>query len=240
MESLLTLSIGHYRAVEMMLRLVVALVAGSALLLALSTMCVATRCRFPLILSSVALLMAAWFESGIAKAWQGAFELAGSSYCATGLPLAGEDRVLAWALGVPALLFCFGLIELDRGSMGFRHLCVITLLMALLGPVVFMVTVLGTLYSLRLFGNIALRPTAGTSRCMIIAIRIGLASIAMALVLLLMGRMNLLPLGSNAETILVRGELLRAVSDVLAVSVPALALLTAVLNLPEKDETSRI
>lgn len=236
MDSLLTLSIGDYCTVDLALRLTVALVAAAAFLLGLSTMCVGRRLRFPLILGSVALFTAAWFESCISRAWQGAFELAGSSYCVTGLPLASEDRILAWALGVPALLFCFGLVQLHRGSKGFRNLCVTTLLMALLGPFVFMATVLGALVCLGLLGGIARRPIPATSPYMIVACRIGLMAMATGFVLVMMGRMHLLPLGTSADTILVRGEIIRAASDVLALVLPAFALLTIVLNLEEKEK----
>ena len=69
MDSLLTLPLGDYRSVELMLRMVVALIAMMALLLGFSTLCVTPRFRFPFIFSSVALLGAAWFESGVWVAW---------------------------------------------------------------------------------------------------------------------------------------------------------------------------
>jgi hypothetical protein len=235
MDTLLTLGFGQFHAVDLVFRVAAVLVAMTAVLMGLSTMCVGRRLRFPLFLASVTLLGSAWFESGIARAWQGAFELAGSSYCVTGMPLAGEDRVIAWAFGVPALLFCFGLVQLDHESRNFRHLWVTTLLMALFGPFVFMATVLGMLYCGSLFSGFVLRPIPATSRLMIIANRIGLAAMLSGLALVMLGRIHGLPLGHTAESMLVRGEIIRALSDVLALVIPALALLTVVLNLPEKE-----
>lgn len=240
MESLLTLSIGQFHAVDLAIRIIAVLVAAAALLLAMSAACIPVARRLPLIISAVALAAAAWFEAGVSGAWRGAFELAGSSYCVTGLPLAGEDRVIAWALGVPALLFCFGFAQIDHRSREFRHLCVATLLMALLGPIFLTVAVAGLFYSLTLLRNLWLKPSNAVPSIVTYANRIGLGGLAVALLLTFLGAVHLLPLGSTAEALLVRGEVIRSLSDLLALVLPAIALVTVIYNLSEKETGSDV
>jgi hypothetical protein len=48
------------------------------------------------------------------------------------------------------------------------------------------------------------------------------------------GHLHLLPLGKTVDSILVRGELIRSVSDILALALPGAALLVCILNLPQK------
>lgn len=235
MESLLTLSIGQFHAVDLALRIDGVLVAVAALLLAMSAFCVPVVRRLPLIISASGLAGAAWFQAGVSSAWRGAFELAGSSYCVTGLPLAGEDRVIAWALGVPVLLFCFGFAQIPRGGREFLHLCVATLVMALLGPIFLTVAVAGLIYSLTLLRSLWLKPSKAAPSIVTSANRIGLGGMAVALLMTLLGALHLLPLGSTAESVLVRGEVIRSFGDLLALAVPAIALMCAVLNLQAKE-----
>lgn len=234
MDSLLTLSIGDYRLVDLTLRLATALVAGAALLLGLSTMCVGRRLRFPLILGAVALFAAAWFESGVAKAWQGAFELAGSSYCVTGLPLASEDRILAWAFGLPAILFCLGLSQLDHDSKTFRNLCWAVMGLAILGPLFHALFLIGFVLCVIRLRSIILR-SVGVSPVVLTANRIALLGMAVGILLTEAGHLHLLPLGKNADSILVRGELIRSFGDLLALALPGAALLACVLSLQKKE-----
>lgn len=232
MESLLTLSIGDYHAVDVALRLAAVLVAATAALLALSSACVERRLRFPLLLSATALAAAAWFGSGIAGAWRGAFELAGSSYCVTGLPLASEDRVLAWAFGIPVVLFCIGLAQLDHGSKQFRILCWATLGMAIFGPFLNLLFLIGFVVSVIQLRSLAL--DSKRSPVLLTANRFALAGMVVGVLFTELGALHLLPLGKTAESILLRGELIRSLSDILALSLPGVALLTGLLNLDQK------
>ena len=235
MESLLTLPVADYRAIDLALRLVLALVGAVALLLGLSSMCVGRPLRFPLILASVALGIAACFESGISRAWQGAFELAGSAYCVTGLPLASEDRIIAWAFGLPAMLFCLGLVQLDHGSKSFRNLCWSVLGLALLGPFFNYLFLLGFLSCVTQLRGLVI-PAAGESSTICTgANRIALLGMAVGILLTESGHLHLLPLGKTVESILVRGELILSFSDILALALPAAALLVCILNLPQKE-----
>jgi len=235
MDSLLTLSIGDYHLVDLTLRLTMALVAAAALLLGLSTMCVVRRLRFPLILGSVALFAAAWFESGIARAWQGAFELAGSSYCVTGLPLASEDRILAWAFGLPSILFCLGLSQLDPASKPFRHLCWSVLGLAILGPLFHALFLIGFVLCVIQLRGITFPAAAGSSLISTAANRIALLGMTVGIMLTEAGHLHLLPLGKTADSILVHGELIRSFGDMLALALPGATLLVSILNLLRKD-----
>lgn len=233
MDSLLTLSIGDFRAVELMLRLVVALVAMTALLLGFSTICVTPNLRFPLILTSVALLGAAWFESGVWSAWKEGFELAGSSYCVTGQLLAGEDRIIAWALAVPVLFFCLGLLQAGRIS-SFKsplaRLGAAALALGVFSP-------LSSLLSLVLLGAVIWLlcwkiASSSTSRpnSFLWESQLAAGSISLAFFITLLGRWHLLPLGRSVESILVRGELIRSLCEVLSLVIPAIILLVAILG----------
>lgn len=234
MDSLLTLPIGDFRAVELTLRLTVALVAMTAFLLLFSISCTAGRLRLPLILASVALLGAAWFESGVWLGWKQGFELAGTSYCVTGQLLSGEDRILAWSLGVPAILFCFGLLRIPRGEghrSAWTRFCAAILLLALLAP-------FSSLLALALLGWVlwslcfkAPSVATGSSVSLRRECLIASGSIALPFLITLLGGWHLLPLGKSAEGILVRGEIIRSLCDILSLVVPAVILLTAVLRL---------
>jgi hypothetical protein len=56
-------------------------------------------------------------------------------------------------------------------------------------------------------------------------------SIALPFLINLLGGWHLLPLGKSAEGILVRGEIIRSLCDILSLVVPAVALLIGVLRL---------
>ncbi|NBZ96074.1 MAG: hypothetical protein EBR40_06570 [Proteobacteria bacterium] len=235
MESLLTLSDADYRAIDLILRLAVALIGGVALLLGLSTMCVGRQLRFPVILASVALGTAAWFESGISRAWQGAFELAGAAYCVTGLPLASEERIIAWAFGLPAIFLCFGLIQLDLRSKFFRNLCWSVLGLALLGPFFNYLFLLGFLSCVTQLRGLVIPASCESSTVCTAANRIALLGMTVGILLTEAGHLHLLPLGKTTDSILVRGELIRSISDILALALPGAALLACILNLSQKE-----
>jgi hypothetical protein len=234
MDSLLTLPLGDFRAVELTLRLTVALVAMTALLLLLSISCTAGRLRLPLILASVALLGSAWFESGVWLGWKQGFELAGTSYCVTGQLLSGEDRIVAWSLGVPAILFCFGLLRIPWGeghAAAWTRFCAAVLLLALVAP-------FSNLLALALLGWVlwflcsgAPSIAKGSSVFLRRECLLASASIALPFLITLLGGWHLLPLGKSAEGILVCGEIIRSLCDILSLVVPAVILLTAVLRL---------
>jgi hypothetical protein len=237
MESLLTLAIGEYRAVELTLRLTATLTGMTALLLGLCITCAERRFRLPLILSSVSLLGAAWFEVGVWLAWKEAFELAGSSYCVTGHPLAGEDRIIARALAVPALLLSFGMVRLSPGKGGGCPPSGFTLAILLLAcalPV-------SSLAAFCLLGWAAwllcFKPPATATAPLVPEIRPAIGSIALALFIALLGGWRLLPLGSSADSLLVRSEIIRSAADLLAFVIPSLLLLKGVLKLSDRESS---
>jgi len=229
MESLLTLSIGNYHAVELTLRLTVALTGMTALLLLLSTTCAPSRFRLPLFLSGVALIGATWFELGTWLAWKEAFELAGTSYCVTGHLLAGEDRIIAWSLGVPAILFCFALVQIpwgQEGSVLLKRLAAVLLGLAIFAPFSSTIGLLLLGYALYLlcFGT----PQAD------LTIKVASISILLGMVITVLGSFHLLPLltaGKSADAVLVHGEIIRSICDILSLVIPSIALLTKVLTL---------
>jgi hypothetical protein len=233
MESLLSLSTGDFRAVELTLRLTMALVVMSSLMLALCVTCTASRQRFPLILASVALLGAAWFESGVWTAWKEGFELAGTSYCVTGQPLAGEDRIIAWSLAVPALLFCFELVRTPWGngqSPAIARFGAGALLLGLLAPLSHLLALV--LLGLGLWRLCFHSPAASKDHPLPIdrESRLAAGSILFAFLITLLGGWHLLPLGKSAGGILVRGEIIRSLCEILSLVVPSLLLLKGVLN----------
>ena len=220
MDSLLALPIGDFRTVELTLRLTMALVAVMAVLLGFSTTCVPPQFRFPLILSSTALLGAAWFESGVWVAWKEAFELAGASYCVTGQLLAAEDRIMAWSIGVPALLGSFALLGRPRGE---RGTLILLVLLALLAPA-------SSIMALLVLGILGWRFWKPGNPCAR-HLRVAHAWVVGLLLLTLLGSWHCLPLGKVAGRILIRGEVVRSFCDILSFVIPALLLLTGVLRI---------
>lgn len=230
MESLLTLPIGDYRAVELSLRLTMLLIVMTALLQILCLSVVERRFRLPLILSSVALLAAGWFESGVWLAWKEAFELAGTSYCVTGHLLAGEDRIIAWSLGAPALLICFGLLQLNPREKVFRNLCWMALGWAILGPFYQIMALIGfVLCGVQLRG--ILPSSSKKQESLRTETIIAIASMALGFTVTELGCLHLLPLGKTAEETLIRGEVIRSLCDLVTLVVPGVALLIGILRI---------
>jgi hypothetical protein len=228
MESLLTLSLGEYSSVEIALRLAVTLVAMTAVLLALTASCIAPRLRFPLFLTAVALGGAAWFESGLWQSWKEAFELAGTSYCVTGHLIADHDRITAWSLGVPAILFSFGLVQIDghKKDRCIVQLGVLLLLVALAFPFFTFIAFFPLIYAAFLLKN---NPLGLVAR---------LAPI-IVLICLLFSEAQAhyhFSLGGGTSGELVRGEILRSVVDLFSLVIPALLLLIGVLRLSKADQ----
>jgi hypothetical protein len=230
MESLLTLPIGDYRAVELTLRLMVALIVMTSLLQILCLSVVEHTFRFPLILVSVALLGAGWFEAGVWIAWKEAFELAGASYCVTGHLLAGEDRIIAWSLGSPAILIGFGLLFLNTREKVFRNLCGAALVWVVLGPFFQIVSLISfVLCALQFRGILTISSKKqGVPREEIL---VAITSMALGFIVTELGYFHLLPLGKLAEVNLIRGEMIHSLCDLLALVVPGAALLIGVLRI---------
>ncbi|MEI7962446.1 MAG: hypothetical protein WCI42_01290 [Verrucomicrobiota bacterium] len=235
MESLMTLSIGDFRAAELSLRLTVALIGMTSLLMLLGITCTEARYRLPLIISGVALLGAAWFEAGVWMAWREAFELAGTSYCVTGHLLGGEDRVIAWSLGVPAILMAFALFKLTfekAGTKQFRLTAMGVLLLAIVTP---FSGVLGFLLFVAVAFLLGYRITrSNPARKYILT---ALASTALGILLpATLGSLHSLGGGSSGD--LIRGEILRSLIDILSLVVPAVILLIGALRLPDQEVTA--
>lgn len=224
MESLLTLPIGDHHTVELTLRVMVTLIVMTALMQIFCLIVADRRVRLPLIISGVALLGAGWFESGVWGAWKEAFELAGASYCVTGHLLAGEDRIIAWSLGVPAILIAFGLLHLKPNTSSFRYLFGAALGWAILGPFFQVVPLLGYAACILQLRKVLKGETLVAVACM-----------ASGLLLTEFGNFHLLPLGKTAAEMLVRGELVHSLCDFLLLVVPGVALLIAALRISGVD-----
>lgn len=240
MDSILTLSIGDFCSVELLLRVVVALVAMTALLLALCLTCAPVRFRLPLILPSVALFGAAWFESGVWSAWKGGFELAGTSYCVTGQLLAGEDRIIAWVLVIPVTFLSFGLMRFScyPGEERLRlpaRFGVSALLLAVVAPFSSLLAlfILGWMIWFLCMNVGKGRPLPFAREC-----RLACGSIALASLITILGGWHLLPLGKSAEGILVRGEIIRSLCDLLSFVVPSVILLAGVLRISSREQVA--
>lgn len=234
MDSLLTLSLGGYRTVELLLRLTVALTGMAGLLMALSAGTLPPKRRIILLLPAVALGGAAWFESGVWLSWREAFELAGSSYAVTGQLLGDEDRIIAWSLAVPPLLLAFGMVSMPWGKAGgFRleRLAGTVAALALLAPFSRVVELALVAYAFHLLLR---QSPAGTSSpsTLVTETRVALGAVAFGILIMLLGSWHLLPLGREAETRLVRGEIFRALGDLVGLCLPAAALLVGLLRLP--------
>lgn len=243
MESLLTLSLGDYSAVELTLRLTVVLIAMTALLLLLATLCVTRSFRLPMIITAVALGGAAWFESGTWIAWKEAFELAGTSYCVTGHLLAGENRIIAWSLAIPAILFSFGLILIPSGKTGETRLlwlAVAMLALALAAPLSLFLALLISLFAIKwiLYKEISLHhffSKNGFSQLkakspLFGKFALGLAFIFLGMVANFLGSHHLFFFGNGVNAELVRGEIIRSLIDVFSLILPSIILLIGVLK----------
>jgi hypothetical protein len=221
MESLLSLPVGEYRAVDLILRLTLVLMVITALLQILCISVVSRRFRLPLILSGVVLLGAAWFESGVWFGWKDAFELAGISYCVTGHLLAGEERIIALSLGLPAIFVCFGLLHLHPREKGFRNLCWTSLGWAVLGPFFQFLSLIGFASCMAQIRGVMQGATS------IVAI----TSMGLGFIVTELGYFHQLPLGKLAGETLVRGEIIHSLCDILALVIPGVALLIETLRI---------
>jgi hypothetical protein len=224
MESLLTLTTGDYHLVELTLRYTMTLIAMTALMQILCLIAVDFRVRLSLIFSGIALLGAGWFESGVWGAWKEAFELAGSSYCVTGHLLAGEDRIIAWSLGAPAILIGFGLLYLKPVEPSFRYLLGAALGWAILGPFFRAFALFG-------FALCAFQLRSHLKKETLVAV----GSMAIGILITEFGNFHLLPLGKTAAQILVRGEVIHSLCDFLLLVVAGVSLLIAALGSRQSD-----
>ena len=236
MDSLLTLSVGEYRSVELALKLVVALTGMTALLLALSTSAVAARYKLPLIIAAVALGGAAWFQYGVWDAWKEAVELAGTSYCVTGHPLDSEDRIIAWSLGVPALLWSLTLLGKPRASHGgfaverLLGILILLIVLALVAPA----SALLALLFLGILGWLVWMPWPENSFAR--HLRAAHACVVVPFLVISLGSWHFLPLGKQVEKILIHGEIVQAICSLLAFVTPAMILLIGVLIISNQEE----
>jgi hypothetical protein len=236
MDSLLTLSTGQFLSVETTLRGAFALVAMGSLLLLLACACVPSLLRLPLIIGGVALAGSAWLESLVLASWQGAFEPAGTSYCVTGLAIDDPARVLAWAIGVPGLLIALGMARIPWGKRGGYLLEQNTAVLCLMGLLSLFTTAGG--FFLMLWSGylscIRMIPHALPSTRSQGYIAFGAVTLGMALKS--MGSMHMLPLGTDPALLLVRGEVVRTVADLLCLLVPALILAVRVVSRNHSEE----
>lgn len=236
MESLLTLSIGDYRAVDLTLRLTVALIAMTSALLLLGITMVTRQERLPLIVAGVALAGAAWFESGVWTAWTQGFELAGTSYCVTGQLLAPEARIIAWAIGVPSILASFALAKLSFEKTGAKHVHLTIIGFFLLAITTPFSRVLGFIVFVAVAFSLGYRiARSNPSRIYIFT---ALACIALGILLPILG--VLLPSGGGADALLVRGEIVRSASDLLSLVFPGVILLAGVLRFRSNDKPTGV
>jgi len=223
MDSILTLEIGDFRSVELMMRLALVLLAATSAAFALAMACVPPERRFALLLPSVALGAAAGFQSGVWLSWKEAFELAGNAFVVTGHLLAGEDRVIAWSFVVPVLLLCFG-VRIpcsQQGRAWLKRLALLLLATALLAPFSRLLSTAGTI------GTAVILLTRITSwRVAPAALKIALGSVFSGMLITFLGSRNLFSLHADAAATLVRGEFLCALSDILSLAIPAWALLS--------------
>jgi len=236
METLLTLSVGEYSSVEVLLHLVVALIGMTAVLLALTATTLPVQLRLPLFLAAVALGGAAWFESDVWQSWQEAFELAGTSYCVTGHLIADDYRIIAWSLGVPAILFSFGLLLRPPKTAARSHLGILGLAVLALGGVA-PFSVVAAVIVLCFIGSLLI-PRVAHTPSLKITLTLAFGSIAGGLLLSIFA--SRLPLGSEASTLLAHGEILRTVIDLFSLVVPALLLLIGTLRVSKADQQSAL
>jgi hypothetical protein len=234
MDTLLTLSLGEYSAVEMVLHLTVALTGMASVLLALCSACVARPLRLSLIMPAVALGGASWFELEVWQSWKEAFELAGTSYTVTGYLPADENRIIAWSLSVPVQLFAFGLAQLSEGGKTglLAQLGVVLFLLALAAPFSHVAGLVLIAYAAALL-LLKIRPIAsgaGTT-----------AEVSLSVALILAGAgfsswasWHSISLGGGVSGTLVRGEIIRSTIDILSLVIPALLLLIGVMRVSNK------
>ena len=235
MDSLLTISNGQFLTVETVLRLAFVFPAMGALLLILASTTVDSGLRLPLITGGVALAGSAWLESLVLSSWHAAFEPAGTSYCVTGLPVDESARVLAWAIGVPGLLVALGMARIPWGRRGGHLLEQNAAVLVALGMVslftgtagFFLILWSGYLSCIRMPRHVL--PSSRSQGY------IAFGAVTLGMVIRSLGSLHLLPLGSDAATVLVRGEVFRTLADMLCLLVPALVLLVRVVSRNEGE-----
>ena len=232
MDTLLTISIGQYSAVELTLKLCVALMGLLSFLLVASVSCVPREARFPLLMGGGAMAVATWFESGVWVGWKEAFELAGTSYCVTGQLLAGEDRVMAWAVGVPLILLSLGMTSFAFGKVGNHQLVRLAVVLLLLSVTsLFSVTLALLTFAcagwLLWFKMPALDLSSKKQKT---GIKWALLSILLLELILFLSAYHQIPTGKTADAMLVHGELIRGVADLLSFVIPGGALLMSGLG----------
>jgi len=142
---------------------------------------------------------------------------------------------LPGAFGLPALLFCLGLSLLDPSSRAFRNLCWSALALAVPGPVSNLFLLIGFLYCAAQLRRV-LSPLSGeTSPLLVLSCRIALLGMAAGILLTEAGRLHLLPLGKTADSLLVRGELIRSFGDILSLALPGAMLFLCILSLQKES-----
>lgn len=240
MESLLTISIGQYQAVELTLKLALALLGMLAFLMVASASCVLPSYRFPLLLGAAALLGALWFQAGVLDAWKEAFELAGTSFCVTGHLLDTGDRVMAWAVGVPLILFSFCSLGLSTSrkdpKTAFALVSAFMLLAVAIGAI-FYTPVAGGI----LIGWIFILWHRGYPKPVLLReSRIAISSVLLGMILTWLGSRGFLPLGKTADAVLVHGEIIRGIADILSFVIPGTLLLMGVLCRSRDEEVSAL
>ena len=108
--------------------------------------------------------------------------------------------------------------------------------LAILGPLFHALLLIGFVLCVIQLGGLAFTAAGEYSQLRISANRIALLGMAVGILLTEAGHLQLLPLGKTADSILVRGEIIRSFGDILALALPGTALLVSILNLSEKED----
>ncbi|MEM6885715.1 MAG: bacteriorhodopsin [Verrucomicrobiota bacterium] len=98
------LSLGQYELVYNMLSLTIACMFASFVFFVLSKNTVSPRYRGSVIASAIVVFIAGYHYVRIFGSWEGAYQLAGDSYVATGQPFNDAYRYVDWLLTVPLLM----------------------------------------------------------------------------------------------------------------------------------------
>lgn len=230
MDSLLTITSSQFLTVETMFRAAFLLPAMGSLLLILSAGAVSPNLRLPLFTGGVALAATAWLEHGVLASWHGAFEPAGMSYCVTGLPVDDAARVLAWAIGVPALLMSLGMARIPWGARGGYLLEQNSLVLLIMGVVSLFTSTAG--FALILWSGYlsCIRITAHAPPSSRSQGFIAFGAVTLGMIIRALGSLHFLPTGGDTATRLVSGEFYRTFADMLCLVVPALVLLVRVVS----------
>ena len=117
MESLQSLSPGHYSLVYNILSLTIAAMGASTVFFFLSRGSVLPKYRPALIVSGLVTLIACYHYFRIFDSWSGAFVFGGSGYTASGEPFNDAYRYVDWLLTVPLLLVeLVAVLALPKGT----------------------------------------------------------------------------------------------------------------------------